>query len=111
MNGREFIDTNVLVYADDARDPHKQARARDLVRRLLRERRGVLSLQVLQEYFAASTRKLGLAGAEARRRGGAWKCTRGSTSLRCTCPTCWPQSTCTACTSCPSGTRSWSAPR
>ncbi len=68
MNGREFIDTNVLIYADDARDPHKQARARDLVRRLLRERRGVLSLQVLQEYFAAATRKLGLAGADARRR-------------------------------------------
>lgn len=68
MNGREFIDTNVLVYADDARDPCKQARARDLVRRLLRERRGVLSLQVLQEYFAAATRKLGLASADARRR-------------------------------------------
>ena len=27
MNGREFIDTNVLVYADDARDPRKQARS------------------------------------------------------------------------------------
>ena len=68
MTGREFIDTNVLVYADDARDPRKQTRARDLVRRLLRERRGVLSLQVLQEYFAAATRKLGLASADARRR-------------------------------------------
>ena len=68
MNGREFIDTNVLVYADDARDLRKQARARDLIRRLLRERRGVLSLQVLQEYFAAATRKVGLASADARRR-------------------------------------------
>lgn len=28
MTGREFIDTNVLVYADDDRDPRKQARAR-----------------------------------------------------------------------------------
>ena len=24
MNGREFIDTNVLIYADDARDPRKR---------------------------------------------------------------------------------------
>lgn len=68
MNAREFIDTNVLVYADDARDLRKQVRARDLVRRLLRDRRGVLSLQVLQEYFAAATRKLGLTSADARRR-------------------------------------------
>lgn len=68
MNDREFIDTNVLVYADDARDLRKQVRARDLVRRLLRDRRGVLSLQVLQEYFAAATRKLGLTSADARRR-------------------------------------------
>ena len=68
MSGREFIDTNVLVYADDERDPRKQSRARDLIRRLLRERRGVLSLQVLQEYFAAATRKLGLSSKDARRR-------------------------------------------
>ena len=51
MSGREFIDTNVLVYADDARDRRKQARARELIRRLMRERRGVLSLQILQEFF------------------------------------------------------------
>ena len=51
MSGREFIDTNVLVYADDARDRRKQARARELIRRLMRERRGVLSLQILQGFF------------------------------------------------------------
>ena len=68
MNGREFIDTNVLIYAHDARDPRKQHLARDLVGRLLRERRGVLSLQVLQEYFAAATRKLRFDSADARRR-------------------------------------------
>jgi predicted nucleic acid-binding protein len=63
-----FVDTNVLVYADDGRDPEKQARGRDLVRRLLRERSGKLSLQVLQEFFAAATQKLGLSAVEARRR-------------------------------------------
>ena len=68
MSGREFIDTNVLVYADDARDRRKQARARELIRRLMRERRGVLSLQILQEFFAAATRKLGMSSKEARQR-------------------------------------------
>ena len=68
MSGREFVDTNVLVYADDARDIAKQARAREMIRNLLLERRGVLSLQVLQEFFAATTRKLGMDAATARDR-------------------------------------------
>lgn len=68
MSAREFLDTNVLIYADDARDPRKRTRARELIRRLLRERRGVLSLQVLQEFFAAATRKLGMRSEDARRR-------------------------------------------
>ena len=68
MSAREFLDTNVLIYAHDARDPRKRARARELIRRLLRERRGVLSLQVLQEFFAAATRKLGMSSEDAGRR-------------------------------------------
>ena len=28
MNAREFLDTNVLIYAHDARDPRKRTRAR-----------------------------------------------------------------------------------
>ena len=68
MSGREFIDTNVLVYADDVRDQRKRARARELIRALMRDRRGVLSLQVLQEFFAAATRKLGMSSQEAKRR-------------------------------------------
>ena len=55
MSGRECIDTNVLVYADDVRDRRKQARARDSILRLMRERLGVLSLQILQEFFATAT--------------------------------------------------------
>ncbi len=68
MSGPEFVDTNILVYADDARDPKKQQRAQNQIRRLLSERRGVVSLQVLQEYFAAATRKLGLSSEAARQR-------------------------------------------
>ena len=67
MSAREFLDTNVLVYAHDGADLTKRGRARDLVRRLLRERNGVLSVQVLQEFFAAATRKLGMPSETARR--------------------------------------------
>jgi predicted nucleic acid-binding protein len=49
MTGGEFIDTNVIVYADDASEPAKQAKAADLFARLRRTRRGVVSIQVLQE--------------------------------------------------------------
>ena len=68
MSGREFIDTNVLIYADDARDPRKRDRARELIRGLMRSRRGVLSLQVLQEYFSAATGKLGMDAENAKQR-------------------------------------------
>ena len=58
MTARGFLDTNVLVYAHEARDETKRATARDLILRLIRDRRGVGSVQVLQESFAAATRKL-----------------------------------------------------
>lgn len=57
---RAFLDTNVLVYSDDPRDPAKQARALNLIKDHLRSRTGVVSLQVLQEYFVSSTGKLRL---------------------------------------------------
>ena len=68
MSGREFIDTNVLVYADDARNPERRGQARELIRSLMVTRQGVVSLQVLQEFFAAAIRKLGPSSAHARRR-------------------------------------------
>ena len=68
MSGSEFIDTNVLIYADDGRNPQKRRRARVLIRDLMMNRRGVVSLQVLQEFFAAATRKVGLSSEHARRR-------------------------------------------
>jgi predicted nucleic acid-binding protein len=56
-----FLDTNVLIYADDSSFPEKQQRAIELISGHLRQRTAVISLQVLQEYFVAATRKLGLA--------------------------------------------------
>lgn len=74
MSGREFLDTNVLIYAHDDREPGKQAAARALIRRLIRERRGTVSLQVLQEFFAITTRKLGLPSEHARRQVLEYSC-------------------------------------
>ena len=53
-----FVDTNVLVYAEDRDARHKHETARDLVISLWNDRTGVLSVQVLQELYVTLTRKL-----------------------------------------------------
>ena len=68
MRARTFFDTNVLVYADDKAAPAKQRRALDLIAEHRRARTGVVSLQVLQEYFVTVTRKLHLDPRIARRK-------------------------------------------
>ena len=68
MSVRSFFDTNVLVYTDDASDPDKQAKALGLYRQCHMRGHGVVSTQVLQEYFVTSTRKLGVEPAIARRK-------------------------------------------
>jgi predicted nucleic acid-binding protein len=54
----EFVDTNLLVYAFDASAGHKHAAARQLIERLWDTETGRLSVQVLQEFFVAITRKV-----------------------------------------------------
>ena len=68
MSARSFFDTNVLVYADDKAAPAKQRRALDLVADHRRARTGVVSLQVLQEYFVTVTKKLHVDSSIARRK-------------------------------------------
>jgi len=65
---RSFFDTNILVYADDKAAPAKQRKALDLVVAHRRAGTGVVSLQVLQEYFVTVTKKLGVEAAIARRK-------------------------------------------
>jgi len=55
---RTFIDTNIIVYANDARDAAKQKRAVEIVAAHIRGRSGVISTQVLQEYAAVALTKL-----------------------------------------------------
>ena len=68
MPARSFLDTNILVYTDDHDAPDKRARALDLVAEQRAAGSGVISTQVLQEYFAVATRKLGVPAAIARRK-------------------------------------------
>ena len=68
MSARSFFDTNVLTYADDKAAPRKQRRALELVAEHRRAGTGVVSLQVLQEYFVTVTRKLQVDAAVARRK-------------------------------------------
>jgi len=63
-----FLDTNVLLYADDLDAGDKTTLARDLVRRCIAGSGGVVSTQVLQEYFVNARKKLGMNGAAARAR-------------------------------------------
>ena len=58
MTAPVFVDTNVLVYARDAGDAAKQARAAAWLEFLWREQVGRTSMQVLSEYYVTLTRKL-----------------------------------------------------
>ena len=56
-SGRTFVNTNVLLYAHDASEKEKQPIARALLEELWADRSGVLSTQVLQEFYVVATRK------------------------------------------------------
>jgi predicted nucleic acid-binding protein len=53
-----FVDTNILVYSLDQFDPQKQTQCRSLLKSLKGDLRGVISTQVMQEFYVAATSKL-----------------------------------------------------
>ena len=63
-----FFDTNIYVYSDDASLPAKQEKAIHMIASAQRTGSLVISLQVMQEYFATVTRKLGVEAALAQRK-------------------------------------------
>lgn len=65
---RRFLDTNVLLYADDLDAGSKRIKAQTVLRSVISAGEGVVSTQVLQEFFVVSTRKLGVDAATARRK-------------------------------------------
>jgi predicted nucleic acid-binding protein len=57
MNGRFFLDTNIFVYSFDASSPKKAAQARKLIRSAIETRTGIVSYQVVQEFFNVAQRR------------------------------------------------------
>ena len=57
MNGRFFLDTNVFVYSFDVSAPAKARRATDLIRRAVATGKGIVSYQVVQEFFNVALRR------------------------------------------------------
>ncbi len=55
---RTFVDANVLVYAYDASDAVKQSIAQAALRQLWSDGSGLLSTQILQEFYAVATGRL-----------------------------------------------------
>ena len=53
-----FIDTNIIVYANDKRESKKQVQAIHVIKSLMKDKRGVISTQVLQEYAYVAIGKL-----------------------------------------------------
>lgn len=58
MSDKIFVDTNILVYCFDEADPLKKKKALQIIEDLWESSRGVLSLQVLKEFFVTVTEKL-----------------------------------------------------
>ena len=57
MSGRFFLDTNVFVYAFDSNSPEKAETAKKLIREGLTSEKGIISYQVIQEFFNVALRR------------------------------------------------------
>ena len=55
---RYLLDANVLVYAMDPSEPSKQERAQEVLKTLEASGKGILSVQVLGEFFRAVTQRI-----------------------------------------------------
>ena len=58
MTAKYLVDTNLLVYAYDRSEPEKQAKAVEILDELVKNGTGILSPQVLSEFYTVVTRKL-----------------------------------------------------
>ena len=61
-----FVDTNVLLAADDAFDAPRQTRVREWLQALWQRRAGRLSTQVLNAYYVGTTRHFAMPQGDAR---------------------------------------------
>ncbi len=57
MSDRFFLDTNIFIYTFDSGSPAKQRKARELIQKGLTSHKGVVSYQVVQEFFNVALRR------------------------------------------------------
>ena len=55
-----FVDTNILIYTVQEAEPEKKAKCEKALRQLAENKSGVISTQVLQEFFTVATKKLAI---------------------------------------------------
>jgi predicted nucleic acid-binding protein len=58
MSAEVFVDTNILVYANDHRAGAKHERAKQVLKSIWERKNGATSTQVLQEFYSTVTRKI-----------------------------------------------------
>lgn len=57
MSAKFFLDTNVFVYSFDVHAAEKAKRAEQLIRNALTSRKGLISYQVVQEFFNVALKR------------------------------------------------------
>jgi len=58
MKDKVFLDTNIIVYAHDRSSGEKNVIAKEIIDYLWESKKGVISVQVLQEFYVCVTRKI-----------------------------------------------------
>ena len=58
MSDKVFVDTNILIYAHDLDAGQKNAISSAVIKDLWQNRSGIISIQVLQEFYVNVTRKI-----------------------------------------------------
>jgi predicted nucleic acid-binding protein len=58
MKDKIFLDTNIIVYAHDNSSGDKHTAAKEIMDYLWESKKGVISVQVLQEFFVCVTKKI-----------------------------------------------------
>ncbi len=58
MSGKTFVDTNILIYAHDKDADGKHFLARNIINDLWENKKGILSTQVLEEFYINVTKKI-----------------------------------------------------
>lgn len=57
MRDKYFLDTNIIVYSFDERDKNKQNISRELIKKALKSKSGIISYQVIQEFLNVALSK------------------------------------------------------